>query len=100
MPKNYMTTNIPANSEHTARAFRHALLVRLFVFGRTLFLIKKLYFFIPKGVYSLIVSRGAPAFMAGVLNVIHGGREAVDFICDSPDIKAISFVGGNQVGRF
>ncbi|CAN0529585.1 unnamed protein product [Ectocarpus sp. 8 AP-2014] len=33
----------------------------------------------------------------GVLNVIHGGHEAVDFVCDSPDIKAISFVGGNQV---
>ncbi|CAB1121155.1 ALDH [Ectocarpus sp. CCAP 1310/34] len=32
----------------------------------------------------------------GVLNVIHGGHEAVDFVCDSPDIKAISFVGGNQ----
>ncbi|CAM9884244.1 unnamed protein product, partial [Ascophyllum nodosum] len=35
----------------------------------------------------------------GVLNVIHGGREAVDFICDAPEIKAISFVGGNQAGE-
>lgn len=35
---------------------------------------------------------------AGVFNVIHGGKEAVDFVCDAPDIKAISFVGGNQVG--
>lgn len=34
---------------------------------------------------------------SGVLNIIHGGREAVDFLCDAPDIKAISFVGGNQV---
>lgn len=36
--------------------------------------------------------------LAGVLNVIHGGKEAVDFVCDAPDVKAISFVGGNQVG--
>ncbi|CAN0432666.1 unnamed protein product [Ectocarpus sp. 12 AP-2014] len=35
----------------------------------------------------------------GVLNVIHGGHEAVEFVCDSPDIKAISFVGGNQAGE-
>ncbi|CAN0481338.1 unnamed protein product [Laminaria digitata] len=35
----------------------------------------------------------------GVLNVIHGGKEAVDFMCDAPDVKAISFVGGNQAGR-
>lgn len=35
---------------------------------------------------------------AGVLNVIHGGKEAVDFVCDAPEVKAISFVGGNQVG--
>merc|ERR1712007_54676 len=31
----------------------------------------------------------------GVLNVIHGGHEAVNFLCDAPEIKAISFVGGN-----
>ena len=36
--------------------------------------------------------------LAGVLNVIHGDKEAVDFVCDAPDVKAISFVGGNQVG--
>eukprot|EP00904_Undaria_pinnatifida_P005128 jgi/Undpi1/1745/HiC_scaffold_11.g05134.m1 len=35
----------------------------------------------------------------GVLNVIHGGKEAVDFVCDAPHVKAISFVGGNQAGK-
>ncbi|CAM9735739.1 unnamed protein product [Pylaiella littoralis] len=35
----------------------------------------------------------------GVFNVIHGGHEAVNFACDDPDIKAISFVGGNQAGE-
>jgi acyl-CoA reductase-like NAD-dependent aldehyde dehydrogenase len=31
----------------------------------------------------------------GVVNVIHGAHEAVNFICDHPDIKAISFVGSD-----
>jgi len=35
----------------------------------------------------------------GVLNVIHGGPEAVNFICDHPEIRAISFVGGNGAGE-
>mmetsp|Transcript_26327 Transcript_26327/g.36702 ORF Transcript_26327/g.36702 Transcript_26327/m.36702 type:complete len:523 (-) Transcript_26327:216-1784(-) len=35
----------------------------------------------------------------GVLNVIHGSVDCVNFICDNPDIKAISFVGGNQAGE-
>ncbi|GAB3250648.1 CoA-acylating methylmalonate-semialdehyde dehydrogenase [Chitinimonas naiadis] len=34
----------------------------------------------------------------GVLNVVHGGVEAVNAICDHPDIKAISFVGSVAVG--
>ena len=32
----------------------------------------------------------------GVLNVIHGAHEAVNFICDHPSIQAISFVGSDQ----
>jgi len=38
-------------------------------------------------------------FPKGVLNVIHGTHDAVNFICDDPDIKAISFVGGDKAGR-
>ncbi len=34
----------------------------------------------------------------GVLNVVHGGPDAVNAICDHPDIKAISFVGSVGVG--
>lgn len=34
----------------------------------------------------------------GVLNVVHGGEDAVNAICDHPDIKAISFVGSTKVG--
>lgn len=35
----------------------------------------------------------------GVLNVVHGDAEAVDALCDHPDVKAISFVGSTRVGR-
>lgn len=35
----------------------------------------------------------------GCVNVIHGTRDAVDFICDHPDIKAISFVGSDVAGK-
>ena len=34
----------------------------------------------------------------GVLNIIHGGVEAVNLLCDHPDIKAVSFVGSTKVG--
>ncbi len=34
----------------------------------------------------------------GVLNVVHGGADAVNAICDHRDIKAVSFVGSTRVG--
>ena len=34
----------------------------------------------------------------GVLNVVHGGADVVNMICDHPDIKAVSFVGSTKVG--
>lgn len=43
----------------------------------------------------LALEAGIPA---GVLNVIHGGADAVNLICDHPDIKAVSFVGSTKVG--
>ncbi|XP_064622188.1 probable methylmalonate-semialdehyde/malonate-semialdehyde dehydrogenase [acylating], mitochondrial [Lineus longissimus] len=39
-------------------------------------------------------------FPDGVVNVIHGQHDAVNFICDHPDIKAISFVGSDQAGQY
>ncbi|KAK3751859.1 hypothetical protein QZH41_009666 [Actinostola sp. cb2023] len=36
----------------------------------------------------------------GVLNVIHGAKDAVTFICDNPAIRAISFVGSDQAGKY
>ena len=43
----------------------------------------------------LALEAGIPA---GVLNVIHGGEDAVNAICDHDDIKAVSFVGSTKVG--
>jgi malonate-semialdehyde dehydrogenase (acetylating) / methylmalonate-semialdehyde dehydrogenase len=34
----------------------------------------------------------------GVLNVVHGGEDVVNAICDHADIKAVSFVGSTRVG--
>merc|ERR1719494_1140469 len=36
----------------------------------------------------------------GVLNIIHGTKPCVDFICRNKDIQAISFVGSNRVGEY
>jgi malonate-semialdehyde dehydrogenase (acetylating)/methylmalonate-semialdehyde dehydrogenase len=35
----------------------------------------------------------------GVINLVHGGREVVEAICDHPDIRAVSFVGSTPVAR-
>ncbi|EWG98053.1 CoA-acylating methylmalonate-semialdehyde dehydrogenase [Halomonas sp. BC04] len=35
----------------------------------------------------------------GVINVVHGGREAVEALLDAPDVKAISFVGSTPVAE-
>ena len=43
----------------------------------------------------LALEAGVPA---GVLNVVHGGEDVVNAICDHADIKAISFVGSTKVG--
>lgn len=40
---------------------------------------------------------GAPP---GLLNIIHGQHQSVDFICKHPDIKAVSFVGSDQAGEY
>jgi malonate-semialdehyde dehydrogenase (acetylating)/methylmalonate-semialdehyde dehydrogenase len=36
----------------------------------------------------------------GVLNLVNGGKEAVDAILDHPAIRAISFVGSTQIARY
>jgi malonate-semialdehyde dehydrogenase (acetylating) / methylmalonate-semialdehyde dehydrogenase len=44
----------------------------------------------------LAIEAGIPP---GVLNIVHGGKDAVDALCTHPDIKAVSFVGSCGVGE-
>ncbi|MCO1336284.1 CoA-acylating methylmalonate-semialdehyde dehydrogenase [Microbulbifer sp. OS29] len=50
----------------------------------------------PCKLAELFMEAGAPE---GVLQLVHGGPEQVDFLLKHPDIKAISFVGSVPVGR-
>ena len=36
----------------------------------------------------------------GVLNVVHGDKVAVDTLLDSPDVKAVSFVGSTPIAKY
>ena len=49
----------------------------------------------PMLLAELALEAGIPA---GVLNIVHGGKQVVDAICTHPDIRAISFVGSTEVG--
>jgi malonate-semialdehyde dehydrogenase (acetylating) / methylmalonate-semialdehyde dehydrogenase len=49
----------------------------------------------PMLLAELALQAGVPP---GVLNIIHGGKRAVDAICSHPDIVAVSFVGSTAVG--
>ena len=35
----------------------------------------------------------------GVFNIVNGGKEVVEAICDHPEIKAVSFVGSTKVAK-
>ncbi len=45
----------------------------------------------------LFTEAGLPA---GVLNVVHGDKEAVDALLVNPDVQAISFVGSTPIARY
>jgi malonate-semialdehyde dehydrogenase (acetylating)/methylmalonate-semialdehyde dehydrogenase len=45
----------------------------------------------------LLAEAGLPA---GVLNVLHGDKVAVDGLLEHPDVKAISFVGSTPIARY
>ncbi|MES2178354.1 MAG: CoA-acylating methylmalonate-semialdehyde dehydrogenase [Gemmatimonadota bacterium] len=49
-----------------------------------------------KRIVELLKESGLPD---GVLQVVHGGREAVEAICDHPGIAAVSFVGSTKVAQ-
>jgi malonate-semialdehyde dehydrogenase (acetylating) / methylmalonate-semialdehyde dehydrogenase len=52
---------------------------------------------LPVRLGELMMEAGAPA---GVLNVVHGDKEAVDAILHHPDIKAVSFVGSSDIAHY
>jgi malonate-semialdehyde dehydrogenase (acetylating)/methylmalonate-semialdehyde dehydrogenase len=49
----------------------------------------------PMLLAELALEAGVPP---GVLNIIHGGKRAVDALCTHPDVMAVSFVGSTAVG--
>jgi malonate-semialdehyde dehydrogenase (acetylating)/methylmalonate-semialdehyde dehydrogenase len=51
----------------------------------------------PMLAWKLFMEAGLPD---GVLNVVHGDKEAVDTILDHPDIKAVSFVGSTPIAEY
>jgi malonate-semialdehyde dehydrogenase (acetylating)/methylmalonate-semialdehyde dehydrogenase len=52
---------------------------------------------VPLRLAELFLEAGAPP---GVLNVVHGDKEAVDAILKDPDIKAVSFVGSTAIAEY
>ncbi|MEC8924497.1 MAG: aldehyde dehydrogenase family protein, partial [Pseudomonadota bacterium] len=51
----------------------------------------------PTRLVELFEQAGAPK---GVLQVIHGGKDQVDFVLDHPEIHALSFVGSVPVAEY
>ncbi|MFD2205394.1 CoA-acylating methylmalonate-semialdehyde dehydrogenase [Kiloniella antarctica] len=51
----------------------------------------------PMLIWDLFKKAGFPD---GVLNVVHGDKEAVDTLLDHPDVKAISFVGSTPIAEY
>jgi malonate-semialdehyde dehydrogenase (acetylating)/methylmalonate-semialdehyde dehydrogenase len=49
-----------------------------------------------KRIFELLAQCDLPP---GVANLVNGGREVVEAICDHPDIRAVSFVGSTPVAR-
>jgi len=48
-------------------------------------------------VLQLIEEAGFPP---GVVNLVHGGKDAVDALLDHPEVRAISFVGSTPIARY
>ena len=52
---------------------------------------------VPVRLAELMLEAGAPE---GLLNVVHGDKEAVDAILANDDIKAVSFVGSSDIAHY
>ncbi len=47
-------------------------------------------------IFELIQQTGLPN---GVVNLVNGGKEVVESICEHPDVKGVSFVGSSSVAK-
>ena len=52
---------------------------------------------VPLMLAELMSEAGLPP---GILNVVNGGKEAVDAILDDPDIAAVGFVGSSDIAQY
>ena len=52
---------------------------------------------VPVRLAELFLEAGGPE---GVLNVVHGDKQAVDAILTHPDVKAVSFVGSSDIAQY
>ncbi len=52
---------------------------------------------VPLRLAELMMEAGLPA---GILNVVNGGKEAVDALLDDPDVAGIGFVGSSDVAQY
>jgi malonate-semialdehyde dehydrogenase (acetylating)/methylmalonate-semialdehyde dehydrogenase len=52
---------------------------------------------VPNMLAALFIEAGGPA---GLFNVVHGDKLAVDAILDHPRIKAVSFVGSSDIANY
>jgi len=57
---------------------------------------------VPVRLAELMMEAGAAVGvdMAGVLNVVHGDKVAVDAILTHPDVRAVSFVGSSDIAQY
>jgi malonate-semialdehyde dehydrogenase (acetylating)/methylmalonate-semialdehyde dehydrogenase len=54
---------------------------------------------VPLGAMKLAALLKEAGLPDGVLNIVHGGVDVVNAICDNTDIKAMSFVGSTKVAK-
>lgn len=55
---------------------------------------------VPLSMMRIMELAGKAGFPPGVVNVVNGGKPAVDALLEHPDVKAVSFVGSTPVARY
>ena len=55
---------------------------------------------VPLTAIRLVELLGEAGLPEGILNLVHGGKEAVDALLQHPEVRAISFVGSTAVAKY